>query len=249
MLVCKAWLPCVEHIIYTCPRITSDQSMLRFIHVVSTRRSGASVKGLHIVGKINYSSMQPTPWVLQVPARLGPVVPNVRTLHFENLEGVAFSALFWRNIASYFHQVTKLRIEASRLLKRSDAGKFIIAFPNLTSLAIEHVQWPQWDGVRVTARSGSSVNSPPVRPLRRVEFGAMDSREVADALWLVSGGRSTVRDIAFTRNPLQSLLTVAQYLPQFTELRSLTLAPPIVWSSDRSKPFFCTMHSEVTGPC
>ena len=241
MLVCHAWLSWAERIFHSRPRITSAQSMERFIQFAKAKGIGGSVRHLHIVGKINYSSMDPTPWILEAPSRLGPVTPNVLSLHFQNVEGVAFTEMFWVGISKFFRQVTNLHIHACRILSQSDAQGLVSAFPRLASLTIDHVRWPRPKEADRSVRPWWA-DARPVQPLRSVEFGDMDTDEVSDAFGWVVCSAATVRHMTFGHNSQQALYTLAQYLPQFG-LHSLTFNPTMGRPSDTSE---CPMSLEPT---
>ncbi|KAI1796366.1 hypothetical protein LXA43DRAFT_879781 [Ganoderma leucocontextum] len=138
---------------YRAPRLSSAASLDAFCEIVSHQPDLAyAVRALHIRGKANYSSTWPTPWVLAVPVRLTRLLPNVRSITFDQLEGVHYQENFWSGLAG-FTGVTSLAVESSRFYHDTNLRNLIFSFPNLTSLTLSNVHWaasellscPRWN--------------------------------------------------------------------------------------------------------
>ena len=241
LLVCQAWRPCVERILYACPRISGPASMdgfLRALQRPGRKELRYSVRGLHILGKANYSSPQPTAWILHAFSVLGPGLPAVRSLTLENVEGVSFTDEFWTGL-SHFAEVTEFRVRSSKLCGRSDAMGLFHAFPKVNALSIGHVTWPH--DVKGKSR-GDLPWTHRTLPLRSIELSDMNHEELLDALHWTSRSHETVRDMTLLRIGDSSLLALDKFIPKF-QLESFTFAPVIVEGAHRGEPSLCVQPS------
>ena len=82
-LVCREWRMVSQRLLYKAPRLSGYESLDPFFEIVTNNpHLGDAARDLHILGKANYSSMRPTPWILDVPSRLVTLLPNVRSITF-----------------------------------------------------------------------------------------------------------------------------------------------------------------------
>lgn len=244
MLICRAWQPCVQRLLYNFPRLSSARQMEGFIVALRRgRKLHSLVKGLHILGKENYSSSYPTPWVLSGLARLAPFVPGVFSLVFQHIEGIDFNNAFWGSL-ELFPNVTELRIEKSRFKSRSDALGLLNAFPKLRSVVLANVRWPQARGVmRPNPCPPPAHWAGRVLPLSRAEFCFMQDEELVPVLGWLARTRATLKDLSLLHVAPTSILDVGPTLSALS-LSSFSFAPQISYAWQLSESFFFLLCSE-----
>ena len=140
-LVCREWRMVSQRLLYKAPRLSGYESLDTFFEIVTNNpHLGDAARDLHILGKANYSSMRPTPWILDVPSRLVTLLPNVRSITFDQVEHVLFDQQFWTELKK-FEKVTSLTFKASRFYSETDIENIILIFPKLKSLTLSNVHW------------------------------------------------------------------------------------------------------------
>ena len=224
VLVCTRWRTIGQRLAYRAPRLSSAVSLYAFCDIVSRQPDLATaVRSLHIRGKTNYSSTRPTPWILEVPGRLAYLLPNVRSITFDIVEGVHFQEKYWIALGG-FTKVTSLTIKSSRFFHDSNLRNMIFAFPGLTSLTLSNVRWeamellscPRWNHVL---------------PLKVLQLNNMPDRGEYDTLFRWLGGLSTVRELELLGYPNEARDLLAKYIHRLADqggsLESINFDPTI----------------------
>ncbi|PIL34124.1 hypothetical protein GSI_03835 [Ganoderma sinense ZZ0214-1] len=224
-LVCTRWRSIAQRLAYRAPRLSSSASLYGFCDIVSRHPDVANaVRALHIRGKANYSSSLPTPWILEVPGRLSYLLPNIRSIAFDNIEGVHFHEKFWIALGG-FTKVTSLTVESSRFYHDSNLRNMIFSFPGLTSLTLSNVHWaalellscPRWKHAL---------------PLKVLRLNNIPDRGEYDRLFRWLGALPTVRELELLGYSGEAHDLLARFLHRVAEkggsLECIKFAPTIV---------------------
>lgn len=242
MLTSREWRAFCERTFYTSPRLSSAESMTAFLRLLNDKPYiGDYVRHLHIRGKADYSSRTGTEWILTVPGHLAHVLPRVRMLKFENIEGVTFNATFW-NWLERFQTVTELEVCNCRLPTSYDLRNMIFAFPALSTLTISHVLW-DWQP-DVPCHMQARWNR--ILPLKKLRLENLaDIREHMDVFHWLDGSRK-VQELELACVPEFVLDVVGSYLTLLADsgsLESFTFSPLIMEGAHLSK---CCGHGYFT---
>ncbi|TBU41673.1 hypothetical protein BD309DRAFT_253245 [Dichomitus squalens] len=228
-LVCERWRLISQRLLFRAPRLSDLASLDSFCRLVDCNPDLANaVRDLHIRGKTDYSSMRPTPWILQVPLRLLNLLPNLRSITFDQIERVQFSADFWTELEKFTPKVTSLTIKASRFYFDTDLRDLIFAFPNLTSLTLSNVHW---------GRADETVCPPPrwgrILPLRTLRLNHVPGRSEYVTLFDWLSRSKTVRELEVLQYSHEAFDLLVNYLHQLADkgrslLESFSFSPSAV---------------------
>lgn len=173
MLTCPQWHVICERIVYRSPRLSSVAALAAFLQsLYDNPNLGRLVRRLHIRRQADRAAHT---WSLAASGErhvdLALILPNARSLTFENLESV----FFWSAVCGQLKQlkeVAELDIRQCQLFSSHDFWDMIFAFPALSTLALSHVEERRWimqQGTSMPCKTpgrGCQYVPPPLKKLR-----------------------------------------------------------------------------------
>ncbi|KAI0737507.1 hypothetical protein C8Q80DRAFT_1125284 [Daedaleopsis nitida] len=230
LYTCRKWKSLCQRDIYVSPCLSSQNAMASLVRVLELDTNASlrgAVRELHIRGNHDYACKDVPGWVLGMPAQLVHLVPNVRTLKFENIHSLVFhkdDTRFWTRFKG-FQQVTELELKNCEFLRAQEIHEMAHYLPSLTALTLSHVRWarrPTWSMEKWEAKPLS------LRMLR-LDY-LVGEKEYEDAFsWL--GNSTTLRELQLLHVSLQGLVVVEKFLAHLANckvsLQTLTISPMI----------------------
>ena len=253
LLTCRRWHRVGERVMYASPRLSSAAAMKCFISVLERKEHlRGAAKHLHIRGKANYSSSQRTDWILDAPRCLAPLLPNVKSLTFENVENVPFSRprtehTIWRDLER-FVGVTELNIIQCRFEFVQDLRNFVFSFPSLNALTLSHVKWAYQQSLDPELNVHNHPRWQRILPLRTLRLAYFSTVPQYQAVlpWLES--LHTVCTLEVEHIPAMALGLLAKYLTRLADsgssLQSLAFSPLIMEHKDTGE---CSLSPILRG--